>query len=192
MLKEVAIVCGPATMELSARTFQSATNYKGEMSAAAYAMGNTGGWRTNKRMPDAATFESVDDVQQAILYRKGRSMLGGAGAMRTAVCPHWNEVSIDDIYSGSASGERFFHDARAPGRRDPRAAGRLRPGRLQGRLVVDFDATLVPADIVAALSLTQDVRYTCQNLSGTATLFVREAGVCAIHYGSCFPGRKQW
>ena len=108
MLKDVAIVCGPATMGLSARTFQSATNYKGEMSAAAYAMGHTGGWRTNKRMPDAATFESVDDVQQAILYRKGRSMMGGAGAMRTAVCPHWNEVSIDDIYSGSASGERFF------------------------------------------------------------------------------------
>ena len=33
-LKDVAIVCGPATMELSARTFQTATNYKGEMSAA--------------------------------------------------------------------------------------------------------------------------------------------------------------
>ena len=22
--------------------------------------------------------------------------------------PHWNEISIDDIYSGSAQGERFF------------------------------------------------------------------------------------
>ena len=103
MLTEVAIVCGPATMTLSARTFQSATNYKGEMSAAAYAMAHTGGWWTNKRMPDAAA-----NVQQAILYRKGRSMMGGAGAMRTAVCPHWNEVSIDDIYSGSASGTRHF------------------------------------------------------------------------------------
>ena len=102
-LKDVAIVCGPATMELSARTFQMATNYKGEMSAAAYAMANTGGWWTNKRMPDAAS-----NIQQAILYRKGRSMMGGAGAMRTAVCPHWNEISIDDIYSGSAQGERFF------------------------------------------------------------------------------------
>ena len=102
-LKDVAIVCGPATMELSARTFQTATNYKGEMSAAAYAMENTGGWWTNKRMPDAAS-----NIQQAILYRKGRSMMGGAGAMRTAVCPHWNEISIDDIYSGSAQGERFF------------------------------------------------------------------------------------
>ena len=76
------------------------------MSAAAYAAMNTGGWWTNKRMPDAATFMTVDNVQQAILYRKGRSMMGGAGAMRTAVCPHWNEVSIDDIYSDSASGTR--------------------------------------------------------------------------------------
>lgn len=102
-LKDVSIVAGPATMALSARTFQGATNYKGELSAAAYAMANTGGWWTNKRMPDAAS-----TIQQAILYRKGRSMMGGAGAMRTAVCPHWNEVSIDDIYSGSARGERAF------------------------------------------------------------------------------------
>ena len=102
-LKDVAIVCGPETMALAAKTFQTAANYKGELSAAAYAVANTGGWWTNKRMPDAAS-----DVQQAILYRRGRSMMGGAGAMRTAVCPHWNEVSIDDIYSGSASGERFF------------------------------------------------------------------------------------
>ena len=102
-LKEVGIVCGPATMELAARTFQTAASYKGEMSAAAYAMSATGGLWTNSRMPDAES-----DIQQAILYRKGRSMMGGAGAMRTAVCPHWNEVSIDDIFSGSASGQRFF------------------------------------------------------------------------------------
>ena len=107
-LKDVSIVCGPATMALSARTFQTSASFKGEMSAAAYAMNQTGGWWTNKRMPDAATFLTIDDVQQAILYRKGRSMMGGAGAMRTAVCPHWNEISIDDIYSGSASGTRHF------------------------------------------------------------------------------------
>ena len=35
-------------------------------------------------------------------------MMGGSGGMRTAVCPHWNEVSIDDIYSGSGKGERYF------------------------------------------------------------------------------------
>ena len=38
----------------------------------------------------------------------GRSMMGGMMGMRTAVCPHWNEISIDDIYSGSAQGERYF------------------------------------------------------------------------------------
>ena len=107
-LMDVGIVAGPSTYALAARTFQTATNYKGEMSAAAYAAKMTGGFWTNKRMPDAATFMSVDDVQQAIVYRKARSMMGGSGGMRTAVCPTWNVISIDDILSGSASGERFF------------------------------------------------------------------------------------
>ena len=102
-IKDVSIVCGPATYRLGSRTFQTATNYKGEMSAASYAAMNAGGFWTNKRMPDA-----VSTIQQAILYRMGRSMMGGTGAMRTAVCPHWNEISIDDIYSGSAKGERAF------------------------------------------------------------------------------------
>ena len=103
-LKDVAIVCGPATMALAARTFQTAANFKGELSAAAYAMKNTGGFWTNERMPAVAS-----TIQQAILYRMGRSMMnGGGGAMRTAVCPHWNEISVDDIFSGSASGERYF------------------------------------------------------------------------------------
>ena len=87
-IKDVSIVVGPSTYRLASRTFQTATNYKGEMSAASYAAMNTGGFWTNKRMPDA-----VSNIQQAILYRKGRSMMGGAGAMRTAVCPHWNEIS---------------------------------------------------------------------------------------------------
>ena len=102
-IKEVGIVVGPDTYKLASRTFQTATNYKGEMSAAAYAMENTGGFWTNKRMPDPAS-----DDQAAILYRMGRSAMGASMGMRTAVCPHWGEVSIDDIYSGSAKGERYF------------------------------------------------------------------------------------
>ena len=102
-LMDISIVCGPATMALAAKTFQTATNFKGELSAAAYAAATTAGLWTNKRMPD-----TVSEIQQAILYRMGRSMMGGAGAIRTAVCPHWNEISIDDIYSGSASGTRHF------------------------------------------------------------------------------------
>ena len=97
--KDVGIVCGPATYRLSAKAFRDVgTNngHRGSISFADYATTHTGGWWTNKRMPAAAS-----NVQQAILYRRGRSM-------RTAVCPHWNEISIDDIYSGSAQGERFF------------------------------------------------------------------------------------
>ncbi len=102
-LKEVAIICGPETYRVAASVFQTASNYKGEISAAAYAMKQTGGLTTNKRMPDKATH-----VQQAILYRMGRTAMGAEGAMRTAVCPHWNEIGIDDIYTGSAKGERYF------------------------------------------------------------------------------------
>ena len=75
----------------------------GDESFADYAKRLYGGWWTNKRMPAKA-----NHIQQAVLYRKGRSMMGGSGAMRTAVCPHWGEVSIDDIYSGSAKAERYF------------------------------------------------------------------------------------
>lgn len=44
----------------------------------------------------------------------------------------------------------------------------------------DFDATRTPADIVAGLSLSQNVAYTVQNVSGTATLFLRQATAAAI------------
>jgi len=96
-VRDVSIVAGPATYGLSAKTFQSATNYKGELSAASYLAKETGGWWTNKRMPDA-----VSTIQQAIAHRKGRM------GLRTAVCPHWGALSIDDVYSGSASGTRYL------------------------------------------------------------------------------------
>ena len=99
-IKDISIVCGPVTYVLASKTFQSATNYKGEMSAASYAEVNTGGLWTNKRMPAPAS-----NIQQAILHRMGRA------GIRTALCPHWGEVGISDIYSGSAKAERYvtFH-----------------------------------------------------------------------------------
>ena len=103
-IKEVAIVAGVDTYRLSARTFRDiATADLGDKAFSDYAMGMYGGWWTNRRMPATASH-----VQQGILYRMGRSMMGGMMGMRTAVCPHWNEISIDDIYSGSAQGERYF------------------------------------------------------------------------------------
>ena len=108
-VQDVAVVCGVETYRLSAQTFRDiATADLGDMAFSDYAMAKYGGWWTNTRMPDPATFMTVDNVQQAILYRKGRSMMGGSMGMRTAVCPHWGEVSIDDVYSGSAQAERYF------------------------------------------------------------------------------------
>ena len=40
---------------------------------------------------------------------------------------------------------------------------------------MDFDATLVPADVVAVLGLADGKFYTAQNVSGTATLYLRES-----------------
>ena len=101
---DIGIVAGVETYKLSAGTFRDAAGQDlGDVSFADYAMAKYGGWWTNARMPAKATH-----IQQAILYRKGRSMMGGSAGMRTAVCPHWGEVSIDDIYSGAASGTRSF------------------------------------------------------------------------------------
>ena len=99
-LDQIGIVCNPETFRLAAATFQGTDS---EESAASYLKRVGGGFWTNKRMPDKA-----NHIAQGILYRMGRSMTGGAGAMRTAVCPHWNMIDIDDIYSGSAKGERYF------------------------------------------------------------------------------------
>ena len=111
-VKEIAIVCGVETYRLSAATFRDPSSGtaggRGAVAFSDYAMSMYGNWFTNSRMPSSTTFLSVDNVQQAILYRKGRSMAGGAGAMRTAICPHWGIVDIDDIFSGSAQGERYF------------------------------------------------------------------------------------
>ena len=111
MMTEVGIVCGVDTYRLSARTFRDVagsgdyafTNWAGADPA------RVGGWWTNKRMP-----AKVNHVQQAILYRMGRSFMGRMGGdgmmqgIRTAVCPHWNEIGIDDIYTGSSKAERYF------------------------------------------------------------------------------------
>ena len=97
-VRDVAIVAGVDTYRLSAKTFRDATGQDlGDIAFSDYAA-KYGGWWTNKRMP----VKDGSNVQQAILHRKGRS------GMRTAICPHWGRISIDDIYTGSASGERYF------------------------------------------------------------------------------------
>lgn len=99
-LAHIGIVCNPETFRLAAATFQGTDS---EESAASYLKRMGGGFWCNARMPDKA-----NHIAEGILYRMGRSAAGASAGMRTAVCPHWNMVSIDDIYSGSAKAERYF------------------------------------------------------------------------------------
>ena len=99
---DVSIVVGPATYQLSAKTFRDiATADLGNTAFSDYAMSMYGAWWTNRRMPAPAS-----NYQQAIVYRSGRMTM--PMTMRTACAPHWGYLTIDDLYSGSASGTRFF------------------------------------------------------------------------------------
>ena len=101
-MSEVSIVAGVDTYKLSAKTFRDATGQDlGSISFADYAAAHTAGWWTNKRMPATAS-----NVQQAILCRKGRSMM--PDPMRLAVAPHWGYISVDDIYTGARKAERRY------------------------------------------------------------------------------------
>ena len=97
MASEIGILCGVETYQLSVKLFRDiASAENGDTSFATYAREHFGGWRTNSRMP-----AKDSHVQQAILYRMGRT------GLRRAVMPSWGVVEIDDIYSGSAKGERY-------------------------------------------------------------------------------------
>ena len=101
-MDQVSILAGVDTYRLSARTFRDiAAADLGSISFADYATAHTAGWWTNKRMPAAAS-----NVQQAIVCRKGRSMM--PSPTRLAVAPHWGYVSVDDIYTGARKGERRY------------------------------------------------------------------------------------
>ena len=104
MANLVGIVVNPETYRVALKTFRDAAGQDlGNVSFADYAMERFGGFWTSKRMPN-----KTSHIAQAILYRMGRSAMGASMGMRTAVCPHWGEVSIDDIFSGAASGVRSF------------------------------------------------------------------------------------
>ena len=95
-LSDIALMVNPATYRLGAETFQA-----NEQESSASYLKRTGapgmGFQTNRRMPDAD-----NHVAPGILCRKGRT------GMRTAVCPTWGSIGIDDIYSGSRKGERYY------------------------------------------------------------------------------------
>ena len=99
----VKVLVNAATMRKAETTFQSATNYKGETSAAAYLRANSGGFMSSSRMPAAAS-----NIAQCLRYRAGTMGLNGVNAVTTALCPVFAELAIDDIFTDSASGTRHF------------------------------------------------------------------------------------
>ena len=102
-MREVRLLVNAETMRKAETTFQAATNYKGEMAAAAYLRSNSSGFFSSSRMPATAS-----TIAQCIRYRAGTMGLDGVNAARTATCPVWNHLGIDDIFSDSASGTRHF------------------------------------------------------------------------------------
>ena len=91
------------TMRKAETTFQSATNYKGELSAGAYLREKSGGFFASARMPATAS-----NIAQCIRVRMATMGLEGVNAGMLATCPVWAEVGIDDIFSDSGSGIRHF------------------------------------------------------------------------------------
>lgn len=87
-------VVGVDTYRLAAGSFAGSAANKGERPLADYLRDNSGGFRTNSRMPATAATK-----QQGLAFR------AGVTGMRTAVAPHWGRISITDVYSGSAKAQ---------------------------------------------------------------------------------------
>ena len=98
-MADLVLAINPVTMGKFTSVFQAATNYAGEVSIAAAAKRDLGGVFTNSRMPASSNAH----VASALVYKSGKM-----GSMRTAVCPTWANLSIDDVYSDSVAGIRHF------------------------------------------------------------------------------------
>ena len=98
MLSHIGMLVGPETYRLMASTVRSgnAADQTALEHLTRVGVAGMGVW-TNKRMP-----AKDSHVQQGILCRKGRP------GLRTAVCPTWGYLGIDDIYTGSRKGERYL------------------------------------------------------------------------------------
>jgi len=116
-MRSIRLLVNAETMRLAEKAFQlpvfldkgtgtanvSAVGRRGEMSAAAYLRDQTAGFMASARMPATAS-----NIAQAIRYRSGTMGLDGVNAMEAATCPVWGSMSVDDIYSDAASGQRHL------------------------------------------------------------------------------------
>ena len=129
---DVAILAGVDTYKKSVKTFRDSAgenpNDLGDVSAAAYLMKHTGGWRTNKRMPAAAS--NIQD--------RDRVPEGPHGAHGTApdLGPTHHRRHLHRLRKGDAP----LHGAHPLRRRGGGTAGGLRPSRVHagvGRLMLE-------------------------------------------------------
>ena len=93
-LADVKIVTNADAYKLAATVFRGNS---ADQHFADYARQGTGGFSCNSRMPATAS-----TIARGIVYRMGRP------GLRTACHPVWGTISIDDIYTDSASGARHF------------------------------------------------------------------------------------
>ena len=109
-------------------------------------------------------------------------MMGGAGAIRTAVCPHWNSKFRLTIFTPeAASGTRHFTMHVLLGDVILVQPAAYEQVAVQNRLAghemacARLHRDMEPTDIVAGLSLAVGTAYSGQNISTFATLCFREA-----------------
>ena len=108
-IRDVRMVANVDAYKLSATAFrdkvidtgQRGAASLGAISAADYLAQHTGGWSGAARMPDTPSSGANDKIATAIVRRTGRSLLA-------AVHPVWGSLSIDDVYTDSASARRHF------------------------------------------------------------------------------------
>ena len=97
---DVAMLVNVDSYRLAAKAFRdvgTSNGHRGDISFADYAITHTGGFATNKRMPDIAS-----NIATGIAVRKGRS------GLTLAEHPVWDSIAIDDVYSDSSSATRHF------------------------------------------------------------------------------------
>ena len=108
-IQDVRMVANVDAYKLSAKTFRDRvidTGQRGgvslgDVTAADYLKAHTAGWSTAARMPDTPSSGANDKIAEAIVRRTGRSLLA-------AVHPTWGALTVDDVYSDSASARRHI------------------------------------------------------------------------------------
>ena len=98
---EIRCLAGLDSHRAMAQSFRSGDS---DNAFSDYARMAFGGVRSNSRMPGKT--EKSNKAQAGIFVRTGKS--GNPSPMRIAVCPTWNYLQVDDIYTKAGTGARVY------------------------------------------------------------------------------------